>query len=69
MPRTDRGSPKVVGELAGKMLGFSLVTKQTPPEGVVVKKVRSCGAVRCVTAGRSWLRKRWTWRARRTLPS
>ena len=33
-------SPKVVGELASKMLGFSLVTKQTPPGGVVVKKVR-----------------------------
>uniref|UniRef100_A0A9J8BLZ3 Succinate--CoA ligase [GDP-forming] subunit beta, mitochondrial n=1 Tax=Cyprinus carpio carpio TaxID=630221 RepID=A0A9J8BLZ3_CYPCA len=29
--------PAVVGELAGKMLGFSLTTKQTPKEGVKVK--------------------------------
>ena len=28
-----------IGELAGKMLGNSLVTKQTPPEGQQVKKV------------------------------
>uniref|UniRef100_A0A672SW62 Succinate-CoA ligase, GDP-forming, beta subunit n=1 Tax=Sinocyclocheilus grahami TaxID=75366 RepID=A0A672SW62_SINGR len=28
------GVPAVVGELAGKMLGFSLTTKQTPKEGV-----------------------------------
>jgi succinyl-CoA synthetase beta subunit len=33
-------SPKVVGNLAGQMLGYALVTKQTPPEGVVVNKVR-----------------------------
>ena len=32
-------SPKVVGNLAGQMLGYALVTKQTPPEGVVVNKV------------------------------
>uniref|UniRef100_A0A8C1QTF5 Succinate--CoA ligase [GDP-forming] subunit beta, mitochondrial n=2 Tax=Cyprinus carpio TaxID=7962 RepID=A0A8C1QTF5_CYPCA len=31
--------PAVVGELAGKMLGFSLTTKQTPKEGVKVKTV------------------------------
>ncbi|XP_039626783.1 succinyl-CoA ligase [GDP-forming] subunit beta, mitochondrial [Polypterus senegalus] len=31
--------PVVVGELANKMLGFSLTTKQTPKEGVKVKKV------------------------------
>lgn len=34
-------SPTVVGELAKKMLGFNLVTKQTPKEGVKVKTV-SC---------------------------
>uniref|UniRef100_A0A4W5MMA6 Succinyl-CoA synthetase beta chain n=1 Tax=Hucho hucho TaxID=62062 RepID=A0A4W5MMA6_9TELE len=32
-------SPSVVGELANKMLGYSLTTKQTPKEGVKVKTV------------------------------
>lgn len=32
--------PAAVGELAGKMLGFNLTTKQTPKEGVKVKTVR-----------------------------
>uniref|UniRef100_A0A9J7XKD7 Succinate--CoA ligase [GDP-forming] subunit beta, mitochondrial n=1 Tax=Cyprinus carpio carpio TaxID=630221 RepID=A0A9J7XKD7_CYPCA len=31
--------PAAVGELAGKMLGFNLTTKQTPKEGVKVKTV------------------------------
>uniref|UniRef100_A0A8K9XJ28 Succinate--CoA ligase [GDP-forming] subunit beta, mitochondrial n=1 Tax=Oncorhynchus mykiss TaxID=8022 RepID=A0A8K9XJ28_ONCMY len=31
--------PSVVGELASKMLGYSLTTKQTPKEGVEVKTV------------------------------
>ncbi|XP_020347230.1 succinate--CoA ligase [GDP-forming] subunit beta, mitochondrial isoform X3 [Oncorhynchus kisutch] len=31
--------PSVVGELASKMLGYSLTTKQTPKEGVEVKMV------------------------------
>jgi succinyl-CoA synthetase beta subunit len=31
--------PVAVGEMAGKMLGHSLVTKQTPPGGVLVNKV------------------------------
>ncbi|KPP76392.1 Succinyl-CoA ligase-like [Scleropages formosus] len=31
--------PAVVGELANKMLGFNLTTKQTPKEGVKVKTV------------------------------
>lgn len=35
-------SPAVVGELANKMLGFNLTTKQTPKEGVKVKTVRNC---------------------------
>ena len=33
-------SPKVVGDLVDKMIGYNLVTKQTPPEGVLVRKVR-----------------------------
>lgn len=32
-------SPAVVGELASKMLGFNLTTKQTPKDGVKVKTV------------------------------
>ena len=32
-------SPAVVGELANKMLGFNLTTKQTPKDGVKVKTV------------------------------
>lgn len=32
-------SPAVVGDLAGKMLGFNLTTKQTSEEGVKVKTV------------------------------
>lgn len=35
-------SPAVVGELANKMLGFNLTTKQTPKEGVKVKTVSHC---------------------------
>ncbi|XP_073688859.1 succinate--CoA ligase [GDP-forming] subunit beta, mitochondrial-like, partial [Garra rufa] len=31
--------PAVVGDLAGKMLGFNLTTKQTPKEGVKVNTV------------------------------
>ncbi|KAJ8361227.1 hypothetical protein SKAU_G00177520 [Synaphobranchus kaupii] len=31
--------PAVVGDLAGKMLGYNLTTKQTPKEGVKVKTV------------------------------
>jgi succinyl-CoA synthetase beta subunit len=31
--------PAAIGEMAGKMLGFNLVTKQTPPGGVPVTKV------------------------------
>jgi hypothetical protein len=31
--------PKEARDLAEKMLGHSLVTKQTPPEGVLVQKV------------------------------
>uniref|UniRef100_A0A8B9LGZ8 Succinate-CoA ligase, GDP-forming, beta subunit n=1 Tax=Astyanax mexicanus TaxID=7994 RepID=A0A8B9LGZ8_ASTMX len=31
--------PAVVGDLAGKMLGFNLTTKQTPKDGVKVKTV------------------------------
>jgi len=33
------------GQLAGKMLGFNLVTKQTPPEGVVVNSVMIAEAI------------------------
>ena len=32
-------SPAVVGELASKMLGYNLTTKQTPKDGVKVKTV------------------------------
>lgn len=32
-------SPAVVGDLASKMLGFNLITKQTPKDGVKVKTV------------------------------
>lgn len=32
-------NPKEIGPLAAKMLGYSLVTKQTPPAGVLVNKV------------------------------
>ena len=32
-------SPDVVEEIASKMLGYRLTTKQTPPGGVLVKKV------------------------------
>lgn len=32
-------SPAVVGDLANKMLGFNLITKQTPKDGVKVKTV------------------------------
>lgn len=35
-------SPAVVGELANKMLGFNLTTKQTPKDGVKVKTVSHC---------------------------
>jgi len=31
--------PKVVGEVSKKMLGYNLITKQTPPEGSPVRKV------------------------------
>ncbi|CAB1314821.1 unnamed protein product, partial [Coregonus sp. 'balchen'] len=36
---TRGDGPSVVGELANKMLGYSLTTKQTPKEGVKVKTV------------------------------
>lgn len=36
-------SPAVVGELAKKMLGFNLITKQTPKDGVKVKTVSQTG--------------------------
>ena len=32
-------SPEKIGELTEQMVGYSLTTKQTPPEGVLVKKV------------------------------
>lgn len=32
-------SPAEVGDLVKKMIGYSLVTKQTPPDGVLVNKV------------------------------
>lgn len=35
-------SPAMVGELANKMLGFNLTTKQTSKEGVKVKTVSQC---------------------------
>lgn len=38
----SRRSPAVVGELAHKMLGFHLTTKQTPKDGVKVKTVSFC---------------------------
>ena len=32
-------SPEKIGELTEQMVGYNLTTKQTPPEGVLVKKV------------------------------
>ena len=34
-------SPNKVGELTEQMVGYNLTTKQTPPEGVLVKKVKN----------------------------
>ena len=33
-------SPEKIGELTEQMVGYNLTTKQTPPEGVLVKKVK-----------------------------
>ena len=32
-------SPEKIGKLTEQMVGYNLTTKQTPPEGVLVKKV------------------------------
>ncbi len=39
---TALASPKDIGPLASKMLGYNLVTKQTPAGGVLVNKVKFC---------------------------
>lgn len=33
-------SPDKIGKLTEQMVGYNLTTKQTPPEGVLVKKVK-----------------------------
>jgi hypothetical protein len=38
-------SPKEIGQLASKMLGYKLKTKQTPGDGVLVNKVKRVGVV------------------------
>ena len=40
-------SPDKVGELTEQMVGYNLKTKQTPPDGVFVKKVKKCVAQHC----------------------
>ena len=50
---SDLESPDEIGKLTKGMIGYNLVTKQTPPEGVPVSKVRGWISLLTVTAQHS----------------
>jgi succinyl-CoA synthetase beta subunit len=50
----DTSSPKEAREIAAKMLGHTLITKQTGPQGKLVSKVCSCTAKRVQQTSHSY---------------